>query len=101
MKLLNLIPAGALFTITVGAYSDYTISGVFRAKVAIDPNVLRSAYLAKNPAQRERYRFSNAKFLVWLAQKDLLVPVECIEWHLTDYGDADEMGVNALQGESR
>lgn len=98
MKLLNLIPAGALFTITVGVYSDYEISGVFRAKAAIDPNALRSAYLNDYPEQRDAYKFSYNKFLGWLAQKDLLDPVACMEWHLTDYGGADEMDIDTLQG---
>lgn len=88
------IPAGALFTITTGAYSSYYIVGVFRATQEINTSSLVAAYLSENPEQCEKYRFKEREFLGWLAQKGLLEPVETWEWHLGDYGNVREMYVD-------
>lgn len=86
------IPAGALFTITTGAWSSYQVAGVFRALSQIDTGALLLDYLEINPEQKERYRFNESKFLAWVYSKNLFEPVECWEWHLCDYSTASSEG---------
>jgi hypothetical protein len=85
------IPAGAVFTISTGCYSDYSVSGVFRAVRDIDTETLKEEWLKKYPAQRERYHFDDCAFLADVFRRGLFEPVSRWEWHLTDYSDADEM----------
>lgn len=82
------IPKGALFTVTTGEYSDYSIHGVFRAIEEIDADALRAAFLTENPDQDEEYSFECDRFLVWLVRKNLLESIDSFEWHLHDYGNA-------------
>lgn len=93
---MALIPAGVLFTVTTGEYSDYGVSGVFRALAPIDASALREEWLAEHPEQREDYRFREGAFLGWVARKGFLEPVDCFEWHLCDYSRASEMSVTEM-----
>jgi hypothetical protein len=88
------IPAGAIFTVTTGCYSDYYVKGVFRAKEPIDAAALRAEWLSLHPEQSQRYEFKENGFLGWAFGKGLFEPVESWEWHLDDYGDAAEMSVD-------
>lgn len=87
------IPAGALFTVTEGEYSDYRIEGVFRATADIDADALLAEWLAAHPEQREPYEFKAGDFLAWVFRKGLFEPVASHEWYLGDYGHADRMAV--------
>lgn len=87
------IPKGAFLTISTGAYSSYSVQGVFRAIETIDADALRTEYLTDNPDQRERYHFDDSAFLAWVARKGLIDPIPSFEWHLSDYSDADDMDV--------
>lgn len=87
------IPKGALFTVTTGRYSDYSVDGIFRALGEINGDTLRAEYLAENPDQSEEYMFDRDRFIVWLMRKDLLESIDSFEWHIHDYGDAKEMTV--------
>lgn len=78
------IPAGALFTVTTGEYSDYVVLGVFRALREFNPDVLLNQWLHKHPDQREYYSFSEQKFLAEMVREGHLEPVESGEWHLDE-----------------
>ena len=87
------IPKGALFLISTGEYSDYSIDGVFRALDIIDTKSLRDEYLLLHPEQRQTYQFDDREFLAWLARKELLEPINTWEWHLSEYHCVEEMEV--------
>lgn len=93
---LHPIPAGTFFTATSGEYSDYSVSGVFRALLLLNPGELRDAYLAEHPEQKGLYQFRESEFLAWLIRKDLIEAIPCMEWHLCDYRDINEMQVYDL-----
>ena len=88
------IPEGALFTVTSGAYSDYYVRGVFRAKQQINIEAARNEWLDNHPDQRALYSFDESAFLASLAV--FMEPVECWELHLTDYRNADEIAVSKM-----
>jgi hypothetical protein len=91
-KKLVPIPKGALFTVTTGCYSDYSVCGVFRALAEIDCEALREEWLRKNPEQAGDYKFNESGFLA--ANAHLMEPLECWDWHLADYATINEMDVN-------
>lgn len=85
----QVIPKGALMTLTTGAYSDYYVRGVFRALEEIRSDELLAEWLASHPEQREGYEFKDHDFLGWVARKGLLEPVDSFEWHVDGgYGGA-------------
>ena len=92
-KIETIIPAGAYFTVSTGVYSDYYVSGIFRALKDIDANVLRSQWLKDHPDNVAGYRFDEIAFLAWVVREGLLEPVPSFEWHLCDYSRASEMRV--------
>lgn len=57
------IPAGAIFTMSSGSYSDYSVHGVYKAIRDIDPRALLLAYLEAHPEEREKYHFNKGNFL--------------------------------------
>jgi hypothetical protein len=77
---------GETITISTGEYSDYYVRGVFRVTADFEPQEMIDAYLAEHPDQREPYSAEITEFLVWLATKNILEPVESREWHLSSYG---------------
>lgn len=92
---MMVIPAGAIFTITTGAYSGYSVRGVFRAVADIDADTLRDEWLATDPKPpRRSWDDDLDAFLGWVARKGLLEPLDSFEWHLGDYGDLDDMDVS-------
>jgi hypothetical protein len=93
MSDMAIIPAGFLLTVTTGCYSDYSVSGVFRAKADIDAAGLRAEWLSDHPEQAEDYAFDESAFLGWIARRGLIEPMDCFEWHLGDYSCASEMRV--------
>ena len=54
------IPKGAIFTVTAGCCSDYSVDGVFRAVEEIDVAALRDAWLSAHPEQVGDYEFQGA-----------------------------------------
>lgn len=92
-KRLATIPKGTLFSITNDEYSSYSLHGHFRALADIDAEQLRSQWLAAHPEQATQYNFDEDKFLAWVWKLQIMEPVDCFEWHLHDYGDADKMDV--------
>jgi hypothetical protein len=97
MKVATTIPAGAIFTITTGAYSDYSISGVFKAIKDIDPDALVAQWLAKAPEQAEPYGFNETQFLAWLTREGILTSVPSFEWHLYDFHDTSGMTLHEME----
>src|SRR5512139_289415 len=85
------IPQGALFTITTGEYSDYTVHGVFRALKEIDMDALRKQWLRNHPEQKEMHTFDEHQFLAAMTRRGLFKPVKSWNWHLGDYGNIDRM----------
>jgi hypothetical protein len=98
-KKMVVIPAGSLLTISVGAYSDYTVYGVFRALKDIDAEDIRDRWLTNNPQQGENYHFDESEFLGWVTREGFLEPIESFEWHLADYSNCSEMWVDAPGGD--
>ena len=92
-KIETIIPAGAYLTVSTGEYSDYSVSGVFRALKNIDADALRAQWLKDHPDNIEHYRFDEDAFLAWVAKEGFLEPVPSFEWHLCDYSRASEMRV--------
>lgn len=97
---MEVIRAGSLLIVSTGEYSDYSVDGVFRAKSDIDPEALRSEWLALHPEQTVRYCFRDEQFLAWVAGKGLLEPIDCTEWHLGDYCYAEDMWTNAMRNDT-
>lgn len=93
------IPAGSLLTVSSGTYSDYSITGVFRAKADIDAAALLDEWLRLHPEQAKEYRFREHEFMGWVARKDLLEAIPCFEWHITDYSNASDMCVDTLESD--
>jgi hypothetical protein len=91
------IPAGALFTITTGDYSDYSIHGVFRALREINADALQETWLTNHPEQRVHYNFREDEFLAWIAREGYMEAVNCFEWHLCDYSSVGEMTVRKIE----
>lgn len=87
----RIIKSGALFTVSTGEYSDYSVAGVFRALRDIRPFDLRDQWLEDHPAQRERYAFDYGAFFAWVTRQGYCEAVESQEWHLADYSCSDEM----------
>lgn len=79
------IPAGALFTVSTGAYSDYIVLGVFRAVVAIDTASELAEWLKTHPDQREDYHFDDGAFFADVARRGLVEAVPSYEWSLGAY----------------
>jgi len=90
-KPMEIIPAGTVMAITVGAFSSYQVCGIFRALFIINPEELRTEWMKLHPDQVDR--FEEDKFLAWLFGLGLLEQIDFIEWHLTDFGGADEMRI--------
>lgn len=88
------IPAGALFTVSVGEYSDYRVSVVFHALAEIDAEALRAEWLREHPEQGDAYSFEYDAFLAWVLGKGLREPVSSYEWHPADCRNASEMTVS-------
>lgn len=88
-----MIPAGAMLTITTGAYSDYSVEGVFRALADIHADDLVARWLTDHPQQRSPHHFDEDAFMAWVAKLGLVEPVPSFEWHLSNYADAAEMWV--------
>jgi hypothetical protein len=90
------IPAGAIFTVTSGEYSDYYIVGVFRALREIEPNILLKQWLTNHPEQQEDYNFEEKEFLAWITQNGYLEVVDCYNWKLESYSSASFMSVSKI-----
>jgi hypothetical protein len=81
-KLQTPIPAGALFTVTTGIYSDYYVRGVFRAKEELNVATLIETWLADHPNQKDSYLFDEIAFIRSFIDK--IEPVECLEFWLNE-----------------
>ena len=93
-KIEVVIPAGSLLTVSTGEYSDYGVWGVFRALKDIDAQALRAQWLADHPDQAARYAFDDRAFFAWVCVQGIVEAVPSAEWHLGDYGRAEEMTVD-------
>lgn len=92
-KIEVVIPAGSLLTVSTGSYSDYYVWGVFRALKDIDAQALREQWLVDHPEQTAPYRFNADEFFAWVAKDGIVEAVPSADWHLGDYGRAEEMAV--------
>lgn len=81
------IAAGSLFVITTGEYSDYTISGVFRALKEIDTEQLLAEWFETNPKQKGLGYFHESEFLAHLTRLGLFETVESREFHFGSHGE--------------
>jgi hypothetical protein len=79
------IPAGAIFTATSGEYSDFCISGVFRALKEIDVDWAMESY-EKYRTEREDVPDRDG-FLAYLIRAEYIEQLEAWELHLGSYGD--------------
>ena len=92
------IPKGMLFTISTGAYSDYDVKGVFRAKADIDVVSLREQW-KNNILSKDEDCYQKDEFFKWIIDLGIIEPVPSMEWHLCDYDDLDEMYCTNLEEE--
>ena len=79
------IPAGMIFTVTSGEYSDHMVHGVFRALRDISPDDLLAEYLKDNPHEAKPYRFNETRFLSAAYRGGLIECVECMAWDIGAY----------------
>jgi len=93
-KITAMIPAGALFFVSSGEYSDYGVSGIFRALKDIDADKLRAEWLVQNPGQADGWGFSYHKFLGSLFVDGYFEPLDAFEFYMGGYGDAEEIDIN-------
>ena len=91
------IPKGAIFYVSTGAYSDYTVHGVFRAIEEIDTEALLKTWLEQHPEQAENYHFEAGEFLASLTH--LMEPIDSWEMFLGDYSMADHVSVGKCDNE--
>ena len=81
------IPAGTLFTITTGAYSDYIVQGVFRAVKEIDTAAFEAEFNQKFPKKFPLSRYSSVEdspesFIGWAAASGAIEPFASWEWSI-------------------
>jgi hypothetical protein len=93
-KEMKNIPEGAFFTVSSGCYSDYMVSGVFRALKEIPTAQLLETYLSERPSQRSHYGFRDGEFLADVTRQGYIEPIDSWNWHMSNYGDASEMDVS-------
>lgn len=94
-KTMATIPAGHMFTVTTGVYSDYNVQGVFRALRDIEPDKLCAEWFDKHPEQNGDDPFREMEFLAQAFRDGFFEPIAAFEWHLCDYSDINEMTVSA------
>ena len=92
-KIETIITAGALFTVTTGDYSDYSVRGVFRALQDIEAESLRADYLQRYPNEETNYEFNEHKFMAYLLTLKLVEELHHFEFHLSNYSSIDDMDV--------
>jgi hypothetical protein len=88
------LKAGRLLFISDGAYSSYSITGLFVVLKDFDPFIEAERYLADKPAERERYTFQTDAYLAQLLAAGYLAEVDHHELHLSDYHSVDDMWVS-------
>jgi len=76
---------GELFIITTGAYSDYGISGKFKAEKDFDFDAVLKAWLEAHPDEQKEYSFSSHKFLEHLESEGFVSVAHILTLHLSDY----------------
>lgn len=83
------IPQGMVFLVTHGAYADFSVDSLLRAKEALNVEELYKKFLIeKNVSDREIYQ--QGPFLSWLKEQvDLVEVVTCVTLHLGDYSMFD------------
>ena len=95
-KIPAIIPAGSIFTITKGAHSNYEVTGVFRALLDIDTELLSKNWIKMNPDQSEPYKFDEDTFIGRAFREGYFEQLPSFEWHLCDYGSMDEMELTTI-----
>lgn len=86
----KIIKKGQMFITSSGVYSDYGVTGVFKALTNINIEGFKNEYLEKYPDQKKEYEFDDDKFINWLTIiKKSAKEVPTIEWHLDDYSSPD------------
>jgi hypothetical protein len=91
---MDIIKKGKYFIASSGAYSDYSIVGLFFAQKDIAALALRDIYLEEYPTEKRDYAFSDGHFMKWLTDGGYCEEVGYMELHLSDYGVWDEMTVS-------
>ena len=83
------IPAGALVTVTSGAYSDYNITGTFRSTQIIDVEAEMKAHHENTPPPPKVYGnyryFAGGNLLADWVRRGLLEPIDTYEIHWPDH----------------
>ena len=80
------IKKGELITIATGAYSDYSISGVFRVLADFNPQEQMEKFAAETPLEDDDTYRDLSEFIAWISRSGLLEPLESREWHIGSYG---------------
>lgn len=78
--------AGTIFVVTSGEYSDYGLSGTFRARCDFWWNDVLEAWLKTNEKQSGDYHGDFRAFLKHLETEDLVEHVTIPKIHIGDYG---------------
>lgn len=93
------VPAGKLFCLSRGEYSDYGYSGHFLALVDLSPAMLREVEAECKAAQKSENANSawgdesaygaDDKFIPALVQRGWVMDIDCVEIHTGSYGELD------------
>jgi hypothetical protein len=78
------IPEGSLFTFTTGQYSEYSVTGLFKALKSIDISTLFKQWLEEHPEQAGFFNLNAYEFIAWVTKEGYLEQVDCYEWHVDD-----------------
>lgn len=91
------VPAGKLFCLSRGEYSDYGYQGHFLALIEITPEMLREVEEECKAAQRKENADTcygdtygaGDKFIPALIRRGWVMDVDCVEIHTGSYGELD------------
>lgn len=84
------VPAGKLFCLSRGEYSDYGYEGHFLALVEITPEMFREVEAEANGKKDDWgcYEYgADDRFIPALIRRGWVMDVDCIEIHTGSYGD--------------
>jgi hypothetical protein len=80
------VPAGKLFCLSEGEYSDYGYCGHFLALVELTPSMMREVEAEVKEQSTGRYE-AQSKFTAALIRRGWVLDIDCVEIHTGSYGE--------------
>lgn len=86
----KVIPAGVIFTVTCGEYSDYYTLVVCKSLKEINVKQMQQEYLSEHSKQAEKYSLEETEVINWMINtKKYAEEIDFFELHLGSYSVAD------------